>query len=105
MLVKCWHFKKLLADSLLSEPPGKPQKILWGFFRQEYWSGLPCSPPGDLPNLDMEPRSPELQADSLRSELPGKPFDFRYKRVKIQFESKYQKYPSYLNLFTTHLLT
>ena len=22
-----------------------------GFSRQEYWSGLPCSPPGDLPNL------------------------------------------------------
>ena len=21
-----------------------------GFFRQEYWSGLPCPPPGDLPN-------------------------------------------------------
>ena len=23
---------------------------LWGFSRQEYWSGLPCPPPGDLPN-------------------------------------------------------
>ena len=25
---------------------------LWslGFFRQEHWSGLPCPPPGDLPN-------------------------------------------------------
>ena len=22
-----------------------------GFSRQEYWSGLPCLPPGDLPNL------------------------------------------------------
>ena len=21
----------------------------WGFSRQEYWSGLPCPPPGDLP--------------------------------------------------------
>ena len=21
-----------------------------GFFRQEYWNGLPCLPPGDLPN-------------------------------------------------------
>ena len=21
-----------------------------GFFRQEYWSGLPCPPPGDLPD-------------------------------------------------------
>ena len=25
-----------------------------GFSRQEYWSGLPCSPPGDLPNAEIE---------------------------------------------------
>ena len=35
------------------------------FYRQEYWSGLPCSPPGDLPDPGMEPVSPALQADSL----------------------------------------
>jgi len=28
-----------------------------GFSRQEYWSGLPCPPPGDLPNPGMEPVS------------------------------------------------
>ena len=27
------------------------------FSRQEYWSGLPCPPPGDLPDQGMEPRS------------------------------------------------
>ena len=27
------------------------------FFRQEYWSGLPCSPPEDLPDLGIEPTS------------------------------------------------
>ena len=26
-----------------------------GFFRQEYWSGLPCPPPGNLPDPGMEP--------------------------------------------------
>ena len=34
-----------------------------GFFRQEYWSGLPYPPPGDLPNLAIEPvslKSPAL---------------------------------------------
>ena len=36
-----------------------------GFFRQEYWSGLPCPRPGDLPNPGMEPGSPALQVDSL----------------------------------------
>ena len=38
------------------------------FSRQEYWSGLPFSSPGDLPNPRTEPRSPALQADSLLSE-------------------------------------
>ena len=42
------------------------------FSRQEYWSGLLCPPPGDLPNLGMEPKSPALQADSLSPEPPGK---------------------------------
>ena len=28
-----------------------------GFSRQEYWSGLPFPPPGDLPNPDIEPAS------------------------------------------------
>ena len=28
-----------------------------GFSRQEYWSGLPCPPPRDLPNLGIEPLS------------------------------------------------
>ena len=26
-----------------------------GFSRQEYWSGLPCPPPGDLPYPGIEP--------------------------------------------------
>ena len=33
-----------------------------GFSRQEYWSGLPCPPPGDLPNPEMEPESPKSLA-------------------------------------------
>ena len=28
-----------------------------GFSRQEYWSGLPCPPPGDVPNPGIEPVS------------------------------------------------
>ena len=27
------------------------------FSRQEYWSGLPCPPPGDLPHPEMKPMS------------------------------------------------
>ena len=42
-----------------------------GFHRQEYWSGLPFAPPGDLPDSGTEHMSsvsPALQADSLMLE-------------------------------------
>jgi len=42
---------------------------------QEHWSGLPCPPPGDLPNPGIKPRSLTLQADSLPSEPLGKPMN------------------------------
>ena len=29
----------------------------WGFSRKEYWSGLPCPPPGDLTDPEIEPSS------------------------------------------------
>ena len=44
------------------------------FSRQEYWSGLPFPPPGDLSDTGVKPRSPALQADALPSEPLGKPF-------------------------------
>ena len=44
-----------------------------GFSRQEYWSGLPCPPPVDLPDPGVDPGSPALQVDSSLSEPPGKP--------------------------------
>ena len=46
--------------------------------RQEYWSALPFPSPGDIPDPEIEPLSPTLQADSLLSELPGKP-DTKYR--------------------------
>ena len=44
-----------------------------GFSRQEYWSGLPCPPPRDLPNPGIETASPALQADSLPLSQQGSP--------------------------------
>ena len=46
------------------------------FFRQEYWSGLPCPLPGDLPDPGFEPVfpvPPALQADSFTPEPARKP--------------------------------
>ena len=68
----------LVAQSCLTlcDPHGwYPKRLLcpWGFSRQEYWSGLPCPPPEDLPNPGIEPSSPALQSDSLLSEPSRKP--------------------------------
>ena len=33
-----------------------------GFPRQEYWSGLPCLPPGDLTDPGIEPEALEINS-------------------------------------------
>ena len=43
------------------------------FSRQEYWSELPFPSWGDLPNPEIEPMSPALQAETLPPGPPGKP--------------------------------
>ena len=65
----------LVAKScpILATPWSVARQAPLGFFRQEYWSGLPFPSPGDLPDPGIEPRSPTLQADSLPTELQGKP--------------------------------
>jgi len=35
-----------------------------GFPRQEYWSELPFSSPEEIPEPEIKPKSPELQANS-----------------------------------------
>ena len=72
--VLCCAQSLSLTDSLRAHG-GQPSKLLclWGFSRLEYQSGLPCPPPGDLPNPRIEPKTLALQADSLLSEPPGKP--------------------------------
>ena len=47
-----------------------------GFSRQECWSGLPCPPPGDLPDPEIKLtslKSPALQEDSLPLSYPRSP--------------------------------
>ena len=42
------------CDVMDCSSPGSPST---GFFWQEYWSTLPCPPPGDLPNPGIKPTS------------------------------------------------
>ena len=55
--------------------------------RQEYWSRLPCPPPGNLPEPGIEPMSPvasEVQADSLPLSHLGSPLGWR---LNIKFKT------------------
>ena len=45
--------------------------------KQEYWSGLPFSSAGDLPDPGTEPVSPALVGVFFTTEAPGKPLDER----------------------------
>ena len=61
-----------LCDPMDCSLPGSSMK----FSRQEYWSGLPCPPPGDLPVPGMEPASPAslaLTGGFFTTVPPGKP--------------------------------
>ena len=57
-------------DSRDCSPP--VSALSMGPSRQEYWGGLPCPPPGDLPNPGTMPGSPALQADCSLTELRGR---------------------------------
>ena len=57
--------------TVVHQPP-----LSMGFLRQEYWSGLPFPPPGDLPDPGFKPASPVLFCTEGRfftTEPPGKP--------------------------------
>ena len=83
-----WNFpsknSSILAKRIpWTEEPGRLQSMGWQrvrhewatntfTFKQEYWSGLPFPSPGDLPDPEIEPGPPALQADSLPLSQPGR---------------------------------
>ena len=71
----CTHAKSLQSCPTLCYPMecSLPGSSVLGFSRQEYWSGLPSPPSGDLPKPGIEPMS--LTSPALAGGLspPGKP--------------------------------
>ena len=53
----CAHAKLLQFCPTLCKNCSPQAPLSMGFSRQEYWSGLPCPPPGDLPKAGIEPAS------------------------------------------------
>ena len=72
-VLSCFHHVRLVATLWTI---AHQAALSMGFPRQEYWSGLPYSPPGDLPDPGIEPANPAtpaLQADSLPLSHWGSP--------------------------------
>ena len=65
MLSRIWAF--VTSWTVACKAP-----LSMGFPRQEYWTRLPFSSPGDLPNPGIEPTSPAFQADFSTTEPSGK---------------------------------
>ena len=90
----------VLSYSVMSkslQPHGlQPTRLLcpWVFPREKYWSGLPRSPTGDLPNPGIKPRSPALQADSLPESLPRIPMERGAWQAAVHGVAKSRTWPS-----------
>ena len=72
----CMHARLFQLCPTLCYPPGSQAPLFMGFSKQEYWSGLPCPLPGDLPDRGIESmsfKSLHWQAVSLPLAPPGKP--------------------------------
>ena len=62
-----WKVKVTQSCQTLCNPKdcSPPGSSVHRVFKARILSGLPCSPPGDIPYPGIEPGSPALQADSL----------------------------------------
>ena len=112
-----WTEAKLLSRVWLFATPWTvayhaPQSM--EFSRQEYWSGLPFSSPGDLPDPGIEPRSSTLQADALPSKPPGKSYIWNQRNClylilsTLIIQSKYPRKKPWRNMcfiyFASHIV-
>ena len=76
ILISCPSFNTLTSMHFCARDPmdcTHQPPLSMEFSRSEYWNREPFPSPGDIPNPEIEPRSPALQVDSLPTELSGKP--------------------------------
>ena len=88
---------QLLSRVLLFASPwttARQAPLSMKFPREEYWSGLPSPPPGDLPDPGIKPTSlmsPVLAGGCFTTEPPGKPM------VHLKLTQYYVNYISKLD--------
>ena len=77
-----------LCDTMDCSPPCS---CVHGFPRQEYWSGLPLSSPGNIPDSETQPASTYIlcfQVDLLSLSLQGSPISSTPKQKKFKVKKK-----------------
>ena len=62
----------VVSDSATLRPVAHQAPLSMGLSRQEQWSGLPCPPPGDLPDPGIEPVFLALEGGFSAAETPEK---------------------------------
>ena len=65
--------RETVLDSATPWTVARQALLSMGFLRQEYWSGLPFSSPGDLPDPRIKTMSPALAGGFFTTETIGKP--------------------------------
>ena len=68
---RCLWWCSVMSNSMILWTIAHHAPLSMGFTRQEYWSGFPCPPPGDLSNLENEPTSLMFPAVAGRFSTTG----------------------------------
>ena len=77
-----WYPILFTPRTVTYQPP-----LSMGFSRQEYWSGLPCPHPGDLPDSEITPMSltsPELARGLFTTSTTWEAYDKPRQHIKKQ---------------------
>ena len=101
--IMVWHisFLLLLSCSVVSDPMDcslPDSSLSMGLSWQEHWTGLPLSPPGELPIPGIEPMSPALAGGFFTTKLPGKS-QHLYPYINIQCFSVLAAQQIYLKIW------
>ena len=100
----------VVSNSATSWTVAHQAPLSLGFFRQQYWSGLPFPTPGDLLNLGIKPMYPALAGEFFTTEPPGKLYisiSIVYHRILTIVSKLYSRTLLLSILYVTvlHLLT
>ena len=79
LLLSC----SVVSDSATPWTVAWPAPLSMRFPRQEYWSGLPFLPPGDLPDPGIKPASPALAGGFFTTVPPGIKWGIDTKKPKV----------------------